>query len=131
MHKPVRSYLALAVLASGALAFALPLSAGDRGTIDYVVLSAIGAAILWNLVQLGRRLHAAGGAKSVWHLTRTLLFWIVGLLNTALLRPEHVDTFRPWVGGLFLLVAAADTLALGVREHRIVRAADAGEQPEA
>ncbi len=120
MKRPVRSYLVLAALAAGTLAFALPLSAGDRGPVDYAVLSAIGAAILWNLVQLGRRLHAAGGGKAVWHLTRTLGFWTIGLFNTLLLRPEDVDTWRPYVGGILLLIAVADTIALGVQEHRIV-----------
>ncbi|MBK8974741.1 MAG: hypothetical protein IPM29_02335 [Planctomycetes bacterium] len=120
MKRPVRSYLVLAVLAAGTLAFALPLSAGDRGPVDHAVLTAISAAILWNLVQLGRRLHAAGGAKAVWHLIRTVGFWVIGLVDTLLRRPEDFGTWRPYVGWILLLIAVADTIALGVQEHRIV-----------
>jgi len=116
--KPPRSHLALAVLAAASLYFAWQLSSPDqsqgppRGPIDWVVIGLLGLAVGWNLVQLGRRLHRLGGGKAVWHLQRTLLFWIIGLLNTAGVRPQDVGSWKHWTGWALLAVAAMDTAAL-------------------
>ena len=119
--KEPRSYVALAALAGGALFYALRLSRFDRGPVDWAVIGLILAAILWNLIQLGRRLHRAGGGKAVWHLQRTVLFWIIGLLNTAFLRVEDLGSRKNWVGWAVLLIAAADTVALFLKERASMR----------
>ena len=119
--KEPRSYVVLAALASGALFYALRLSRFDRGAVDWAVIGLIIAAILWNLVQLGRRLYRTGGGRDVWHLQRTLLFWIVGLLNTAFLRAEDFGTWKNWVGWGVLLIAAADSVALFLKERSSTR----------
>jgi len=113
-------------LACGVLYWALDLSASGRGVIDYAVIGLVCLAILWNLVQLSRRLYGAGGARAAWHVQRTALFWIVGLLNTVQLRPEHVGTWRPWVGGVMLALALADTIALFRAERRVTQMPVAG-----
>lgn len=118
------SYGVNGLLASGVLYYALKLSEGDRGTVDYVVIGLVVAAILWNVVQLSRRLHSSGGARDVWHVQRTVLFWIVGVFNTAMLRPEDVGSWKNWVGWAFLAIAAIDTVALLRKEARTQPAAD-------
>jgi len=119
MKKP-RSYLALAVLASATLYFAYSLSSSGRTAIDYTVMGLIALAILWNLVRLGQRLYRAGGGKDLWHLQRTLLFWVIGLFNTLLARPEDVGSWKYYLGWLFLVIAVADTVAIARKERAAV-----------
>jgi len=116
MKKP-RSYVVLAILASVAAFYAWRLSASGRGTVDYVVLALIAAAVLWNLVQLGRRLYRFGGRKALWHLQRTLLFWIIGLFNTVLAAPGEPRSWKFWLGCALLAAAALDTVALWHKER--------------
>jgi hypothetical protein len=123
--KPPRSYLANAAMASAVLYFAQDLSRGDRGAVDWTVLGLVTLAILWNLVRLGQRLHRGGGDKSLWHLLRTLLFWIVGLFNTALIRPEEVGSWKNIVGWVLLAVAVVDTIALARKEQAALRPPEA------
>ncbi len=115
-------YVVNAVLASGVLYWVLHLSRGDRGLVDWVVVAVVVLAVLWNLVRLGQRLHGAGGGADLWHLQRTVLFWIVGLLNTALLRPEEVGGWRNWVGWAVLGIAALDTAWIFQKERRLTAA---------
>lgn len=117
MKKKPDSYLALAVLASGVMYFALRLSRSGRTAIDWTVIGLVAAAIGWNLVQLGRRLQQLDGGKSVWHLLRTITFWIVGLLNSALIRPEDVGGWKNWIGWGFIALAVFDMILLGVKER--------------
>jgi len=116
-RKKPRSYVVLAVLASGALYFAISLSSSGRTWIDWTVLGLFSLAVLWNLVQAGRRLYRSGGGKDLWHLQRTLLFWVIGLLNTALIRPEDVGSWKYIAGWAMLVLAAADTILLVRKEH--------------
>ena len=125
MKKP-GSYVVNGALASGVLYFVLDLSASGRTFIDYAVIGLVVTAILWNVVQLSRRLYATGGGKAVWHVQRTVLFWIVGIFNTVLLRPEHVGSWRPWVGAAMLTIALADTIALFLKERRSLQTAAQG-----
>jgi hypothetical protein len=111
-------YVVNGALASGVLYYVLDLSSSGRTLIDWAVITLVVGAILFNLVQLGRRLHAFEGARAVWHLQRAVLFWIVGLLNTALLRPEDVGAWRPWVGWSLLVIAVLDTIALFRKERK-------------
>jgi len=115
-------YVVNALLASGVLCFALDRSRGDRGPVDWTVLSLIGLAILWNLLQLTRRLHRARGMGGAWRVPRTLLFWGIGLMNTPVLRPETLGGWRPWVGGAFLVLAGLDTAWVARDEWRLRQA---------
>ena len=117
--KKVHSYLVNALLACGVMYWVLDLSRSGRGAIDWTVISLVTLAILWNLFQLGRRLHQSGGGKAVWHLTRTLMFWIIGLFNTTLIRPEEVGTWKNYLGWALLVVAAFDTVALYRKERSL------------
>ena len=128
MKKP-RSHLVLAVLASCTLYFAISLSSSGRHLIDWIVLSLVSLAILWNLVQAGRRLYRAGGGKSLWHLVRTLLFWVIGLLNTAMARPEDLGSWKTIGGWAFLVLAAADTILL-IRKERVAMTPAPAERTE-
>jgi hypothetical protein len=116
--KHPRSYTVNGALAAGVLCWALYLSRSGRTAVDWTVIVVVSLAILWNLVNLGRRLHRSGGAKAVWHLQRTLLFWIVGLFNTALARPADVGSWKNLVGWVFLVLAAADTVVLWREEQQ-------------
>lgn len=117
MNKP-RSHVALALLASALLYFALDLTTTERGPVDWAVIGAVGGAMLWNLVRLGRRLHAAGGRKAVQHEGRAVTLWLVGLMNTAWARPGDVGSWTWWVGCILIILAVADTVTLFRRERR-------------
>ena len=116
--RKARSYTINGALAAAVLCWALYLSRSGRTAIDWTVISLVSLAILWNLFNLGRRLHRRGGAKSVWHLQRTLLFWVIGLLNTVLVRPAEVGSWENLAGWVFLVLAAADTIALWRKEQQ-------------
>ena len=119
-QKKLPMYVVNACLASVVMYYVLRLSASGRTAIDWTVIGLVTTAILFNLVQLGRRLHSFGGARAVWHLQRTSLYWVAGLLNTAYIRPEHAGGWRTWIGWLFLVVAILDTIALFVKERQSV-----------
>ncbi len=53
--------------------------------------------------------------KLVWQIQRTLLFWIVGLFNTLLVRPMDVGTWKNWLGWLLLALALLDTISLLIK----------------
>jgi hypothetical protein len=111
------SYVVNGCLAGAVLYFVLDLSSSGRGWIDFTVIGLVIAAIAWNVAQLARKLHAAAGVAGVWHVLRTLLFWIVGLFNTALIRPEEVGSWKNWLGWALVLIAAGDTVALFFKER--------------
>lgn len=111
-------FLVNAALASVVLYYVLELSSSGRTAIDWAVISLVVAAILYNLVQLGRRLHGVGGGKALWHLQRTLLFWAIGLLNTLLLRAEDVSSWKNWLGWAMIALAVFDSWLLFQKERR-------------
>lgn len=113
-------YSLRAVLAGVVLYYAVDLSRGDRGAIDYAVLGLVIAALAWNLVRLVQRLHRARGAKEAWHTLRTLGFWAIGLLNTVAIRPEDAGSWKNWVGWLVVALAAADTVHLILIERAVI-----------
>lgn len=113
------SYAIRSVLASAVLFYAYRLSASGRGWIDWTVLALATLAVVWNLLQLGRRFHAAGRPRDVWHLLRTLGFWAIGIMNT-LLRPEPHASWKIAVGWLVLLLAAVDTVAIARKEQELL-----------
>ena len=47
--------------------------------------------------------------KKHWTIARTLLFIIVGLMNTVFIKPEDIGTWKNYVGYGFLLLAVVDT----------------------
>lgn len=119
--KPVRSYLVNGLLASAVFYFAYDLSRSGRTAVDFVVMGLIGLAILWNVFRLGQRLYRSGGGKDLWHLQRTLLFWIIGLFNTLMIRSEEVASWRNLVGWAFLVVAAVDSIVLYRKEQSSIQ----------
>ena len=118
-RKPPSSYMVLALLAGCVLYFVLSLSAGDRGVVDYIVIGLVCAAVLWNLIQLCRRLYAGAGSGAVWHVLRTVGFWLIGLFNTVLARPENIGTWKNYVGWAILALAVMDSILL-IRKERVV-----------
>jgi len=50
--------------------------------------------------------------KKHWTIVRTLLFVIIGLFNTVLIRPEDIGTWKNYLGYAFLLVAVIDIFFL-------------------
>jgi len=118
-RNPRKSYVAASVLAGAALYWVLHLSAGDRGPIDWVVITLVGLAIAWNVFRLSQRLAVLGGA-AVWHVQRTALFWIIGLLNTVFRRPDAQADWKLAVGVVVLVLALADTVALYRKERQVV-----------
>lgn len=116
MKKP-RSYGVNGLLAGAVLYFAFYLSRSGRGVVDWVVIALIGLAVLWNLFRLGQRLYRSGGGKDLWHLQRTVLFWILGLLNTALIRPDEVGSWKNVLGWTFVVLAFIDTVLLTRKEQ--------------
>ena len=121
-HKARPSYVVRLLLAGAVLYFAYDLSRGDRGPVDWVVLSAIGGAILWNGVQASRRLIGFGGGQALWHLLRTVLFWILGAMNTALIRPEDVGSWKNLAGWAFLVLAGIDSIFVAKKERAAIAA---------
>lgn len=126
-----RSFVALTLLFAAALYFSIRLSAGDRGMVDYVVMGLLGAAVVYGLARLARRLHVGSHAdRDAWQVLRTAGFWVIGLMNTVWIRPEDVGSWKHWVGGLVLVIAILDTLSLARKEQAVVRGrADAGSGP--
>ena len=116
MQKKGPLYLVNCALATGVMYYVLDLSKEGRTVIDLTVIGLVSCAILWSLIQLGRRLHWIGGTKDVWHLLRTITFWVVGWFNTALIRPEDTGTWKNWLGWALLVTAALDTVALFRKE---------------
>ena len=117
------NYLANTLLACGALYYAVDLSRSGRTAIDWAVIGAVVAAVLWNLVRLGQRLWRPGGPQYLWHLLRTLLFWGLGVrgLIDGFRAPGWSSDDRLSWQGLFatalLVVAAIDTVALHLKER--------------
>lgn len=123
------SYLARALLAGAVLYFALRQSAGDRGVVDYVVIVLVCGAIGWNAVQLSRRMMEFAGGRAAWHVQRTLLFWVVGLMNTVGAKPLDWGRWTTWVGVALLVFALCDTVALARREREAMRALEPDVPP--
>jgi len=115
--KPPHSYLVNGALASAVLYWVGDLSRSGRTFVDWMLLGIVASAIVYNLVQLGRRLHRVGGTGAVWHLVRTLTLWVVGLLNTLLARPEAVGSWKYALGWILVAVAALDSVGLYRREQ--------------
>lgn len=50
--------------------------------------------------------------KKQWPIARTLLFVIIGLLNTVFIRPEDIGTWKNYFGFGILLLAIVDIFFL-------------------
>lgn len=119
-RKQTSLYGVNALLASAVLYFALDLSRGDRGPVDTTVITLISGAILWNLIQVGRRLHTHGGPRCLLRLGLTLTAWIVAIFNTLLIRPEDVGRWRNVVGLVVFALAVMNTGLVLALERRAV-----------
>jgi FtsH-binding integral membrane protein len=115
------SYVVNGCLAGAVLYFALHLSSSGRTAVDYILIVLICSAIAWNLFKLSRRLHRSEGTKEVWHVLRTVLFWIIGLGNTVFVKAGDVGSWRNWLGWVMLGLAVADTVALFLKERTIMK----------
>ena len=62
--------------------------------------------------------------KMKWRLIRTVGFYLVGLMNTLLIRDKDIGTFKNYLGYVLIIVAIFDT-------YRIIRAARLEKRKEA
>jgi len=121
-QKKGHSYVVTALLATAVLYWVLDLSASGRTLIDWTVISLVVSAIAWHVIQLSRRLRVLGGA-AVWHVQRTVLFWIIGLMNTVFRAPDEPTNWKFVVGLILVGVAILDTVALFRKERRLLASA--------
>lgn len=49
--------------------------------------------------------------KKIWPFFRTLIFIVVGLFNTVLIRPEYIGSWKNYTGYFFLALAVFDIAA--------------------
>lgn len=47
-----------------------------------------------------------------WQIIRTILFIIIGLFNTVLIRPEDIGSWKNYLGYTFLVIALFDTVSV-------------------
>ena len=59
-----------------------------------------------------------------WRLIRTVGFYLVGFMNTLLIRDKDIGTFKNYLGYVLIIVAIFDT-------YRIIRAARLEKRKEA
>ena len=50
--------------------------------------------------------------KQTWPIFRTALFILIGLMNTVLIRPEDVGSWKNYAGYAFLVMALVDVVLL-------------------
>jgi hypothetical protein len=50
--------------------------------------------------------------KLNWQIIRTLLFIIIGLFNTVLIRPEDIGTWKNYLGYALLIIAVFDIISI-------------------
>ena len=55
------------------------------------------------------------GKNPGWAIPRTILFWVIGIMNTILIRPEDTGTWKNYLGYGILLLAVIDTIFLILR----------------
>lgn len=115
------SYVVNGCLAGAVLFFVLHLSSSGRTVIDFTVIALVLGAIAWNLFKVSQRLYRSDGSKEVWHVLRTVLFWIIGLGNTVFVKAEDAGTWRNWLGWVVLGLAVADTVSLFLKERSVMK----------
>jgi len=50
--------------------------------------------------------------KKYWAIIRTLTFLLVGVMNTVLIRPEDIGTWKNYTGYLLLIIGVLDSFFL-------------------
>ena len=50
--------------------------------------------------------------KMTWHLIRTFTFYVIGILNTLLIKPEDVGSWKNYLGYAFMIIAVLDSINL-------------------
>jgi hypothetical protein len=50
--------------------------------------------------------------NKIWTITRTAGFFLIGLMNTAFIRPENSGSWKNYAGYLFVFLAIADSFYL-------------------
>ena len=48
--------------------------------------------------------------RIVWNYIRTIILYLLGLMNTLFIRPEEVGTLKNYIGYIFLILAILDTI---------------------
>ncbi len=56
--------------------------------------------------------------KSTWRIIRTIVFVIIGLLNTLFINPELVGTSQNYIGCALLVLALVDIIAMLYGWHK-------------
>lgn len=54
-------------------------------------------------------------SKLIWHIIRILTFYLLGIMNTVLIRPEHLGTIKNYIGYALLVVAIMYTAFFAYR----------------
>ena len=54
-------------------------------------------------------------AKTYWTIVRTIGFIIIGFMNTVLLKPGDIGTWKNYVGYAFLAFAVFDTISVSIQ----------------
>jgi len=56
-------------------------------------------------------------SNHIWQYLRPILFIILGLFNTVLIRPEDIGSWQNYLGYAFLVLGFIDALVV-IRKHR-------------
>ena len=48
--------------------------------------------------------------RIVWNYIRTIIFYLLGLMNTIFIKPEDVGSMKNYIGYIFLILAILDTI---------------------
>jgi len=50
--------------------------------------------------------------KKHWHIIRTAIFYLIGLMNTIFINPENIGSWENYLGYLILILAVVDTIVI-------------------
>ena len=54
--------------------------------------------------------------KKYWYIIRTVLFYLIGLMNTIFIKPENIGSWENYLGYAILVIAVIDTIVI-VRKY--------------
>jgi hypothetical protein len=50
--------------------------------------------------------------KKHWHIIRTAIFYLIGLMNTAFIKTENIGSWENYLGYAILILAVIDTIVI-------------------